>query len=291
MINDHLLAVGEGPVWEPFTRKLYWTDSGGTCMYQYDPKTGKSVVFPAGNHVACCTLHANGGLMLGGRNGFYRLSFKGEIQLAEPRSNEPVPTLVNDIIADPLGRVFGGQECFTEQQIYEPGVLYRIDTNGSISIVEEGLHISNGMGFSPDLRTFYLVDTIPRKVYAYDYNISTGNISNRRILISLTQDDGLPDGMTVDSEGFLWIAKWFDSSISRFDPDGKLERTLALPVAQPTSLCFGGADFNEIFITTASLNWVTPAAPGLHNYSTPRGGGLYRIRQDIIGKPEFQARV
>ncbi len=260
-------------------------------MYQYDPKTGKSVVFPAGNHVACCTLHANGGLMLGGRNGFYRLSFKGEIQLAEPRSNEPVPTLVNDIIADPLGRVFGGQECFTEQQIYEPGVLYRIDTNGSISIVEEGLHISNGMGFSPDLRTFYLVDTIPRKVYAYDYNISTGNISNRRILISLTQDDGLPDGMTVDSEGFLWIAKWFDSSISRFDPDGKLERTLALPVAQPTSLCFGGADFNEIFITTASLNWVTPAAPGLHNYSTPRGGGLYRIRQDIIGKPEFQARV
>ncbi len=157
--------------------------------------------------------------------------------------------------------------------------------------MEEGLHLSNGMGFSPALDNFYLIDTILRKVYVYDYHASTGDITNRRTLVTLSRDEGLPDGMTVDREGFLWIARWFGGGLSRFDPAGKLERVIKLPIAQPSSVMFGGKDLNEIFVTSASVKWDSGFAPSNHDFSSPRGGGVYRIIQDIQGNLEFKARV
>jgi sugar lactone lactonase YvrE len=147
------------------------------------------------------------------------------------------------------------------------------------------------MGFSPSLNKFYLVDSIPRNIYEYDYDIHTGDISNKKVLITLDRDDGLPDGMTVDAEGFIWVARWFGNGLSRYDPDGKLEREIEIPAAQVSSLTFGGNDYNEIFVTSAAVQWKTSLAPQHHNFSSHRGGGIYRIIQDIPGKPEYQARV
>src|SRR5262249_4733875 len=145
--------------------------------------------------------------ILGTKDGFFRLSNDRRLSpLAH--DNSIAPHSINEVIADPAGRIFGGQEVYKEGEPYETGHLFKIDLDGSLHVVDEGLHISNGMGFSLDQKTFYLIDSVPRAVYAYDYDESSGKISARRTLITLSVDDGLPDGMAVDSEGFLWIARW-----------------------------------------------------------------------------------
>ena len=118
-------------------------------------------------------------------------------------------------------------------------------------------------------------------VYAYDYSVQSGQISNRRDFLKLPPEAGLPDGLTVDSEGFIWVARWFGGGISRFAPDGKLERTIDFPVGQTSSVMFGGKDLNEIYVTSASVLWESHLAPPGHSYNPPRGGPTFRIIQDI----------
>jgi len=291
LLINQSLDCGEGPVWDVHGQQLFWTDSDGDTIFSWREGAKEHSVLRKGVRAASITLHANGGLMLCGPKGFYHLQENGDVRVvAEMCDGRPIE-YVNDIIADPLGRVFGGQEKFHEGEVYDPGFLYRIDLDGCASVVEEGLHISNGMAFSPDLSTFYLIDTIPRKVYAYDYHLGSGSISNRRVLLVFEQDQGLPDGMTVDREGFLWIASWFGNGVLRFDPEGRLERTIPLPAAQTSSLTFGGKELNEIFVTSAATFWISELAPRGHDYDSDRGGGVYHIKQDIVGLPEYQARV
>ena len=151
--------------------------------------------------------------------------------------------------------------------------------------------IANGMGFSLDESTFYMTDSLDRVIYAYDYSAKTGEISNRRDFIKVPQENGLPDGLTVDSEGFIWFARWFGAGLSRYDSEGKLERKIDFPVAQTSSVMFGGKDLNEIYVTSASVMWESRLAPSGHDYSFPRGGPTYRLIQDIRGRPENVARV
>jgi len=291
LLADQQLDCGEGPVWDAGEECLYWTDCGGEAVYCHDFKRGATSEVLTGHHAASLTLHAAGGLVFGGRDGFFHWKADQGVRLVSNRCEGMEVGQINDIIADPAGRVFGGQEAFREDKRYETGYLFRIDTDGTCVIAEEGLHLSNGMGFSPSCDSFYLVDSILRVVYAYDYDAATGRIRNRRSLIRLKREEGLPDGMTVDRDGYLWIARWFGGGISRYDPDGRLERTLRLPAAQVSSLTFGGTGYKNIFATTAASFWETPLAPPEHDFSTHRGGGVYRIAQDIQGKPEFKARV
>ena len=290
-IHPEQLDCGEGPMWDSDARRLYWTNAVGQAIYSYDRSAEAVTTLTESVQAGSITVHADGGLLLGGGKGFYHWKSDGDIRVVADSCDDKPVAHINDIIADPSGRVFGGPESYNEEEPYEPGYLYCIDLDGSIRIVEEGLHLSNGMGFSPDGSTFYHIDSIPRIVSAYDYDQQTGSIKNRRALIALTQDDGLPDGMTVDSEGFIWIALWFGGAVVRFDPDGKRERTIELPVAQPSSVMFGGPDLNELYITSAGLMWESPIAPAGHDYSRPRGGPLFRVSLDITGKPENQARV
>ena len=296
-ISFHLLAhqwldCGEGPVYDPAQQQLFWTDSGTDLLFVYDRPTGQWQSLSAGTNTAALSLHADGGLALAGRDGFFHRQPDGTLRTiaTETADGQPIQ-MVNDMIADPRGRLFGGQEAYREDRPYTPGFLYRVDLMGTATIVEEGLHNSNGMGFSPDLSQFYLIDTIPGLVYVYSYSAETGDIKNRRVLIRIDRNDGLPDGMTVDSDGFLWIARWFGGGLSRYDPDGKLERCIPLPIAQPTSLTFGGPDWNEIYVTSAAAQWESPLAPAGHDYQTRRGGGVFYATQDIVGRPEFVARV
>ncbi len=291
LFADQLLQCGEGPLWDSKQKRLFWTESGGTEIFCANENDSHINIFSRGVHAASLTLHQKGGLMLCGRDGFYHLSNEGTLRMVCDVCGGLAVKNINDIIADPLGRVFGGQDVFRENEEYKTGYLFRVDISGQTKIVEDGLHLSNGMGFSPAVDKFYLVDSIPRNIYEYDYDILTGEISNKRILVTLDRDDGLPDGMTVDAEGFIWVARWFGNGLSRFDPDGMLERKIKIPAAQTSSLTFGGKDFNEIFVTSAAVQWETSLAPQHHNFAIPRGGAVYRIVQDIQGRPEYQARV
>ena len=291
-LSDKVLNCGEGPVWMPKSNKLVWSESSGVGIYEYNHMDGRVEVVSATLHAASSALHADGGLIIGNHHGFHHLSQDGEYRTIATQSVEGKVDKINDVIADPKGRVFGGQARFDDSDGYSLGYLFRVDLDGSVRIVEQGLHLSNGMGFSPDLSTFYLVDTIPREIYAYDYSESDGSISNRKILVKLDPSEGLPDGLTVDSEGFIWVARFLGCGLSRFDPKGKLERNIKLPFAQPTSLTFGGMDYSELFVTSAGEYWETDLAPAGHDYKLARGGHLVCLNQlQITGRAEFLARI
>lgn len=288
-VSQNLLC-GESPLWDENKQMLYWTDALGDAVYAKNVTQSAVTVLLKGIQVSALALHENGGLVMAGRDGFFCLEESGIRKFTDSCGNIAVKN-INELIADPVGRIFGGQEAFTEEAHYEPGYLFRIDPDGKIDIAEEGIHLSNGMGFSPDLRSFYLTDTIARTIYVFDYNIETGHIRSKRALIVLDKSEGLPDGMTVDKEGYLWVAKWFAGKIDRYTPGGELVRSVELPAAQVTSLTFGGRNYEDAFVTSASVLWETALAPDGHDFTTCRGGTIYRIKQMGSGKAEYKARI
>ncbi len=284
------LLCGESPVWDPVHQILYWTDALGAAIYFKSTEQDHYSVLHSGHQVSALALHNNGGLVLAGKTGL-AVWEKGSIRALTSRAGDIEVNNLNEVIVDPSGRVFTGQESFTEEGPYEPGYLFRIDPDGSVHVVEEGIHLSNGMGFSPDEKTFYLTDTIMRTIYAYDYSVESGQLSNRRKLIELKQEEGLPDGLSVDLQGNIWVAHWFGGKVSCFNPDGDHLNSFFLPAAQVSSLTFGGTGMDDLFVTTAGLQWESPLAPPDHNFSSPRGGSLYLFKGIACGKQEYLARI
>ena len=158
--------------------------------------------------------------------------------------------------------------------------------------MEEGVHLSNGLGFSPDNKILYYTDTVFRTIYAYDYNLKNGSISNRRVFVKVPDDEGIPDGMTVDSEGFVWSAHWYGSCIVRYDPEGKINMRLKTPAKQTSSLIFGGKDLTDIYVTTSEKSVKLHIAPEGYDFDAlDIGGPVYRYNLGIKGKPEYLADI
>lgn len=194
-------------------------------------------------------------------------------------------TASNDVIADPEGRVFAGV-------MGGNGRLLRFDPDGNITEMFDHLGIPNGMGFPPDLQGMYFTDSVPRRIYRFDYDRSTGNLTNRRIFAEISPDEGLPDGMAVDADGCVWTAIWFGGRLKRFTPEGRLDRQVVLPVKQTSALAFGGPDMADMFVTTAATTIADSLRPHEYDSTAPRGGGLYRIRIDgVRGRPPFRSRL
>jgi sugar lactone lactonase YvrE len=156
---------------------------------------------------------------------------------------------MNDGKCDSAGRFWAGTMAWDERP--GAGSLYRLDRDGSVRVMHEGLTVSNGIGWSPDDRTLYFAETRERRVYRYDFDPHTGTASNRRIFVELPEGGGVPDGLTVDADGGVWCALFGRSCINRYWSDGTLDRSIPLPVSRPTSCAFGGRDMRTLFITTA----------------------------------------
>ena len=200
---------------------------------------------------------------------------------------------MNDCIADPQGRLFAGSLFYDPaDDNYPLGHLIRVDTDGSAKIVDDGIRLANGLGFSPDLKTLYFVDSVERVIFAYDYNVESGGIRNRREFVRVPRDSGLPDGLTVDAAGFVWCAHWFGGRVVRYDPDGKIERIIPVPAKQVSSIAFGGPEFTDIFITSAALSDSLTLAPMDYDPGVGYiGGSLFHTNLDIPGRPEYSARI
>ena len=171
------------------------------------------------------------------------------------------------------------------------GNLYLVDTDGSVRVVDEGIEHSNGIGLSPDNKTLYFADTVPRRIYAYDVDSASGALSNKRLFVRVLDDEGIPDGLTVDSEGYVWSAQWFGAQVVRYDPDGAVERRIELPVKQVSSVLFGGPDLMDLYVTSAAQFAALECRPTGFDETAPMGGALYRLRPGVAGKPEFSARM
>lgn len=291
VIADYQDLCGECPVWDPTTATLYWTDCVGQRFYQYRPQLGMHGVMKCGLEINGFRLNESGGFVITNNSGIWLWDGRDSLRLIADRVGND-KCQMNDCVADPEGRVLSGSWFYDPNGEYPLGKLMRVDTDGRVAVLDEGIHLANGLAFSPDYRTLYFADSAARRIYAYDYNPQSGETRNRRVLVQVTSDEGLPDGLTVDAEGFLWSAQWYGSCVVRYDPDGTVERQLPTPAKQTSCLTFGGPDFTDLYITSAARSEPMPVMPpGYDPNSGFFGGPLYRVSVGVPGRPESKARI
>ena len=274
--------LGECPLWDPARQQLAWVDVYNRRIHQFDPSTGDDQFVEAADVVSAVALAGRDRLLIAMNDQLAVLQLQtGAI---EPlcRVEFPHPdTRFNDGMCDPQGRFWIGSASEERGQ----AALYRVDPDGSVHLRETGLTISNGLGWSPDGKTFYLTDSPARKIYAYRFDAERGALSDRRVFVDLDdlEEDIEPDGLTVDQNGDVWSALWNGWAILHFDAQGKLLERIAMPVQRPTSLVFGGPDLSDLYVTSASV--------GLSQREIQQGfyaGDLFRIGTDSHGMPEHR---
>lgn len=273
-------TLGEGVFWSQKEEKVYWIDIEGHRVCRFDPETGKNESVDVGQQVGTVVENESGGLIVALADGVYALDFKtGALdKWCDPMEGNKENRL-NDGKAGPDGCLYVGCMGDDNQQH-----LYRIDNDRtSYRIVESGITISNGLVWSLDNKTFYYIDSPERVVWAYDFDMVTGSISNRRVIVDVKSEECVPDGMTIDAEGKLWVAFWEGSCVRRYDSDtGEELQRIELPVARVTTCAFGGKDLDKLYITTASIGFEDADWE-----REPQAGGLFVCEPGVKGVPSF----
>lgn len=282
-IADTRAGTGEGPLWHPEEAALFWVDIPAGVLYRYDPETGEnSVAYETDDSpLGGFTIEDDGCLLLF-EHGVVRRLRPGSTD-ADPVARVDSSTRFNDVIAGPEGRVF----CGTMPGENALGDLYRIDPDGTVQVVIEGVDIPNGMGFTADEETFYFTESEANRIYAFDYDRASGDISAQRTFVETPADDGVPDGMTVDENGHIWSARWNGGRILRYDSTGTVRAEYELPARKVSSVTFGGPEYADLYVTTA-LDGGTRDAEG------DGAGALFRVpgsEIDAAGVPEFRSKI
>lgn len=255
-ITNFKATLGECPLWDAENKIIYWIDIVEKKIFSLNIIAEISMTINLNNFVGCIVLKQNGNLLVATENGFYSLnqgtlSFK---KLCDPE--ESIPTnRFNDGKCDASGRFWAGTTALDE--CGNKGSLYFLDKNLKCKKVISSIYISNGITWSLDNRTMYFNDSPTRKVKAFDYDIKTGIIKNGRVIITFNKEDGYPDGMTIDSEGKLWIAHWGGYGVGRWDPQtGRIIDKIDIPAKRVSSVTFGGPDLDDLYITTARRGFI-----------------------------------
>jgi len=271
--------LGESPVWNQDERALYWVDIEGKTIQRYWPENGKSETFQVGIKIGAIAFREKGGLVVATDRGlgFWDPEYNKVEIFANPE-NGKTGARFNDGKVDRKGRFWIG----TMTPEGATSSLYRLDPDLTLNTLETGITVSNGIGWSPDNGTMYFTDSRKFVIYAYDFDLDAGNISNRRVLLNFSEYGGLPDGLTVDSEGYLWSAICFCGRIVRISPEGRIVLEFHLPVNLTTSITFGGKDYRDLYITTG---WIT-LSENERKKNQPHAGDLFHISPGVQGLPE-----
>jgi sugar lactone lactonase YvrE len=284
-VGDVKAVLGEGPYWVPEDDCLLWVDidrgqlhrtylpSGSTDTLGLD---AVSAAFPA----------VGGGILTAGGNklSLHLPAERGEQWVTRVIAEAPAREGVrfNDAGVDPAARVWVGSMHTAES---EPlAELYRLDAGGTLTTVVKGVTVSNGLGWSPDGGVMYYVDSPLRRIEMFDYDPATGEAFQRRTFTDLSGFDGVPDGLTVDADGYVWVAVWGGSVLRRFAPDGTQDAVVPMPVSQPTSMAFGGPGLADLFVTSASINLSEAELA-----AQPLAGRLLRLVPGPVGLPSTTA--
>lgn len=273
--------LGECPVWHHDEQMLYWVDILHPAVYRFDPASGRNDRCETGKLVSAVIPAAGGRLLVASQDGIEWLEFAtGALSpFANPEDGVPDNRL-NDAKTGPDGRLWIGSRSMQIDASRPSGALYRVGVDGASDRKEFGLVVANGLGWSPDGRTFYLVDTIPGFIYAYDSDPASGVLSSRRIFARLPESEGRLDGLAIDEEGGVWCAIWDGWRVCRWHPNGTPDFSIDLPVPRPSSIAFGGEDLRMMYITSARTR-----LPASTLAEAPLSGGLFACKTGFAGTP------
>ena len=273
-------ALGESAIWCARTRRLWWVDITKPCLQSFEPATGEHrVIALPGQFCGCIALRATGGLVLAIERSLHAFDPQtGALTILVKTETDQPDNRLNDGRCDRRGRLWIGT---MDADIRAPsGSFYRIGPDGTVTRMFDGVTVPNSTAFSPDDRTLYFADTPRHQILAFDFDIVAGTIANRRVFVDLTNRRGLPDGSCVDAEGFLWNAEFAGARLVRYAPDGRVDRTVEMPVKHTTSCCFGGDNLDTLFVTTASF----PLSE--EERKTSPAGSLFALQPGVRGLPE-----
>jgi sugar lactone lactonase YvrE len=293
VVVGSLIGMGESPVWDVDEQRLYWVDNSRSRIWRSTADGRELSVWSFPGRVTSLARRAKGGLIAASRTTLCTFDLdtgEGEVIFD---AGKGAGFVFNDAKADRQGRFIAG---LVELALVAPaarqlvdryetaGGLYRLDSDATVMALASGIGVANGPCFSPDGATFYCGDSWSRRVWAFDYDVTTGTASNRRLFASVGEGDALPDGATIDAEGFLWIATFEGGEIHRYAPDGRLDRRVAVPV-HPTSVMFGGPDLDVLFLTSRG----GVAVPGRTAEVDGLGGCVFAIHGlGVNGVPEVR---
>jgi sugar lactone lactonase YvrE len=283
---EHVLEVrnviGEGPVWHSQEGVLYWVNF--IEQYQilrFSPQKRRLETFETGIPVMALGIRKAGGFITATSKGI--ANWDTERKKFEPVCN-PLEGRqgyrFNDAATDNAGRFWVG--TLNDANPKGPdGELFCVQGDGSWQVKDKDITVANGIGWSPDRKIMYFTDSFRYAIYAYDYLAQTGMISNRRTFVQTAPEGGIPDGLTVDVEGFVWSAYCGGWKVIRYNPEGRVDREYRLPVANPTSCAFGGKNLDELYITSANLG-LSEEDKKKH----PLSGDLFCLKAGIRGIDE-----
>lgn len=285
--------LGESPLWHAQEQRLYYCDIPGRQLNCFNPADASLVQWSLDSEPGCCAVAERGGLVLAMRDGVWHFDpATGERQLIAPPPYDPAQERFNDGKCDPAGRLWAGT-------LYEPrqpplAALYRLDAGGQLSRQAGGITVSNGLAWSPDSRTLYWSDTTSHTVFAFDFDVGTGAVSDRRVFASFSRKHegqpldtygGRPDGAAVDVQGNYWVAMFEGSRLLQLSPEAEVLREVRLPVRCPTMPCFGGADLRTLYVTTAREK-----RPAEELAAQPWAGCVLQLRVEVPGLPVAACR-
>jgi sugar lactone lactonase YvrE len=278
LVVDAHAELAEGPIWDDRTERLYWIDLLGGIVHKTDPSSGADDTVKVGTAIGAIALREDGRMLVAVADGIGVLDPRGNnLDLVLPFQADRPERRMNDGKVDPMGRFWVGSMAWNATP--GDGALLRIDPDMSVTTVLEDLTIPNGLEWSDDGGTMYYIDTVTSRVDRFDFDLRAGTLSGRRPLVTLPEEGGYPDGMTLDAEGHLWVALFDGWGVQRYSPEGRLEQRIEIPAQQVTSVAFGGPDLDELYITTGQEDF----PPG-GKRNQPHAGGLFRYRPGVTGR-------
>ncbi|WP_233873219.1 SMP-30/gluconolactonase/LRE family protein [Paraburkholderia adhaesiva] len=271
-------VLGEGPVWRASEGAVYFVDIKQHKLHRLSTATGETRTWSAPAQIGFVAPYSDDTFVCGVQGGLYRFApSTGQFELLKRIESELPGNRLNDGYADARGRLWFGS--MDDAEVDPSGSLYMVGENGEVVVRDSGYVITNGPAMSPDGRTLYHGDTMERVVYAFDV-ASDGTLSGQRTFAAIS-GTGYPDGMAVDSEGFVWIALFGGARIERYSPAGALVEQIAFPCSNVTKLAFGGDDLRTVYATTARKGLSQEQLS-----EQPLAGGLFSFRSPVPGQAQ-----
>lgn len=276
--NGHAL-LGESPVWDDQTDRLAWVDILRGEIHRMDIETGDDRFVRTGELVGAIALRRTGGVVAAAGRGFALCDEQtGDMSWLWREPHDDRMSRMNDGKCDAAGRFWAGTMTIDRQP--EASALYRLDPDHGVVTALSGVTLSNGTAWSPDDATLYFVDTPLRRVDAFDFDLAEGTVSRRRRMVELEGGVGNPDGLTVDSEGCLWLVLARGGAVRRYTPEGRLDQEIRFPVQKVTSCTFGGPGLDRLLVTSACVGMSESEL-----YAEPLAGAVFACDVGVKGMP------